>query len=372
MNIVFVHSALPVGGAEILRKFVADEVKKRSISFNICLISGAGIIAVDLEKAGVTVDYLNCNKSIYRPSATLRLAKYLKLQQCDIVQSSQFNSNFHTRIAAKLAGVPCVICEEHGIYRWKDWWHRLADKFLANWCDKIIAVSQAVKDFNVHEIGIPADKIEVLHNCLDTDHSHFTKSRDESRAEFGLAADEFVIGHVGTLRKEKAHDILLQAFARFRSQRKGAKLLLVGNGPLKSRIVQQVDSLGLNDAVIFAGSRSDVPDVLKAMDLFVFPSRNEALGIALLEAMYSGLPVIAARTGGIPEIVKDGETGVLVESENIESLTQAMLRLAGDQGLCARLGKAAHKYVADHHSPKAYVDRLLALHAEILSAKGLA
>jgi len=107
------------------------------------------------------------------------------------------------------------------------------------------------------------------------------------------------------------------------------------------------------------------------MDIFVFPSRNEALGIALLEAMYSGLPVIAAKTGGIPEIVKDGETGLLVGSEDAEGLSEAMLRLAGDSEMCQSLGIRAQRFVADNHSPQAYVDRLLNLHARLLAQKGL-
>ena len=370
MSIVFVHSFLPVGGAEVLRKTVISELRRRSADLRICLITGGGQIAAELQREGVVVDSLGCSNSIYNPLTTLRLAQYLRHHRPQIVQSAQFNSNYHARIAARLAGVPVVICEEHGLYSWKHAHHRWLDRRLANWCDRIIAVSGAVKDFNVREIGIPDTMIEVLPNCLDTDHSDFRKTREQSRSEFGFASDDFVVGHVGTLRKEKAHDVLLKAFARFRQQR-SAKLLLVGDGPLKGSLMDQVSSLGLDGQVVFAGSRPDVPNLLKAMDIFVFPSRNEALGIALLEAMYSGLPVIAAKTGGIPEIVKDGETGLLVGSEDAEGLSEAMLRLAEDSEMCQSLGIRAQRFVADNHSPQAYVDRLLNLHARLLAQKGL-
>ncbi|MDT8303281.1 MAG: glycosyltransferase, partial [Sedimentisphaerales bacterium] len=167
--IIFIHSSLHTGGAEILRKSVAFHLRIRNLDFRICLISDIGSNAEVLSRQRINIDTLGLSNSIYKFMTTLALAKYFKQHQPTIVQSSQFNSNFHTRIAAKLAGVPVVICEEHGIYHWKHWWHRLADRFLTRWCDKIIAVSQAVNDFNVNEIGIPSSRIMVLHNCIDTD-----------------------------------------------------------------------------------------------------------------------------------------------------------------------------------------------------------
>ena len=368
--LIFVHSYLPVGGAEVLRKTVVTEMAKGNFNLRLCLIGGGGDVATDLKKIGVPVDELGLSSSIYNPLTTLTLAKHFKKHQPTIVQSSQFNSNFHTRIAAKLAGVPVVICEEHGVNLWKGRWHRLVDRFLASWCDKIIAVSQAVKDFNTREIGIPAEKVEVLHNCFDADRSEFVRSRDDVRSEFGLEKGDFVIGHVGTLRKEKGHDILLKAFQKF-SSIQSAKLLLVGDGPLKEQLQEQVGTLCLTNDVIFAGSRSDVPDLLKAMDLFVFPSRNEALGIALLEAMYSALPVIAARTGGIPEIVEDGETGLLVESEDVDGFCLALQRLFADPSFCRSLGQKAMDYAKRKHSPQAYVEKLLLIHDQLLAEKGV-
>ena len=142
----------------------------------------------------------------------------------------------------------------------------------------------------------------------------------------------------GHCAKKKLTMSLLQAFAMFNKQRPAAKLLLVGDGPLRERLVAQVAQLGLVNDVVFAGSRPDVADLHKAMDLFVFPSRNEALGIALLEAMYSGLPVVATKIGGIPEVVKDGETGLLVDSEDVEGLAQAMQSLYENPELSRNVG----------------------------------
>lgn len=367
--LVFVHSSLPIGGAEILRKAVVSEILNRDIDVRLCLISGGGAIADELKSAGVTVDELGSSRSVYNPLTTWKLARYFKKTKPEIVQSSQFNSNFHTRIAAKLAGVPVVVCEEHGLYHWKGWWHRLADRLLSRWCDKIVAVSKAVYEFNVEKIGIPEQKIEILSNCLNTERLPLTKSREEIRSEFGFAPDSFVLGHVGSLREEKAHDVLLQAFALLRVEKPEAKLLLVGDGPLKTQLKQLVETLGLSEAVFFAGERPDVSNLLKAMDIFAFPSRNESLGIALLEAMFIGVPVVATRTGGIPEIVTEGVTGLLVEVEDVEGLYRVIQRLSGDDELRSSLADAARQYVFENHSPQEYADKLLKLHNELSSRK---
>ena len=371
MEALFVHSALPVGGAEVLRKVVLSEMQTREIGVRVCLIEGGGDIASDLQSNGISVDVLGRKKSIYDPFTFLALAGYLKKHKPTIVQSSQFNSNFHARIAARIAGVPVVICEEHGIYWWKKWWHRWCDRALSKWCDSIISVSEAVKNFNMEEIGIPPDKITVMYNCLDTERSELKNTKSYVRRKLGIEQSAFVVGHVGTFRWEKAHDVLIKAFSTI-SNIGSCKLLLVGNGPLESELRKQAQACGVVDDVLFVGQRQDVPDLLNAMDIFAFPSRNEALGIALIEAMYSGLPVIATRVGGIPEIVRDGKTGVLVPSEDAQALASAITRLADDPEERNRLGTAARQYVIQHHDPESYVDRLLELYGELLKKKGAA
>ncbi|MCI5144655.1 MAG: glycosyltransferase [Candidatus Electrothrix sp. AR3] len=371
MKIIFVHTSLSVGGAEVLRNTVARELLALKMDFRICLLSSEGVLGKKLREAGANVDVLKISNSIYKWRSTLALKKYLEYQQPDIVQSSQFNSNFHTRIAAKLAGVPVVICEEHGLYYWKRWWHRLADRLLIRWCDQIIAVSEAVKDFNINQIGISAEKkIEVLLNCIDTDQFQSVQQGERNRVRhaLGVAENDFIFGHVGTLRHEKGHDILLHAFAALR-KRDNAKLLLVGDGPLRSQLLALSRELNLVSDVIFCGSRNDISAILSAMDCFVFPSRNEALGIALLEAMYSGLPVIAADTGGIPEIVTNRETGILVSCENSALLAAVMDELYRNDTLRLQLGYTSKKYVAQYHNPVCYVERLLALYDQLSCKK---
>lgn len=368
--IIYIHSSLPVGGAEVLRRAVCRELADEDISFRVCLLTKKGKIGEDLINEGYDVDILNTSKSIYQPFTILALARYLRLHQPEIIQSSQFNSNFHTRIAAKVAGVPITLTEEHGLYYWKKWWHRLIDRVLASFTTKIIAASAAVKAFNVDRIGLRESKIRIILNCLDMKQfSELSPVPSETlKKDFGITDADFVFGHVGTLRMEKGHDVLLKAMTMF-ERSSNAKLLLVGSGPLEKNLKRMCVDLGLKDRVVFAGNRADIPELLNLMDCFVFPSRNEALGIALLEAMYAKLPVIASNVGGIPEIVTDGETGLLIEPENIDQLYDSMKRLLDDPSERACLGQAARDYVLNNHSPDIYVDSLLALYQELQAGR---
>lgn len=368
--IIFVHSSLPVGGAEVLRRTVAFEMQRRGLDFRVCLISGGGEIANELARSGVQVDVLKSSNSIYNPLTTLRLAAYLRQHRPKIVQSSQFNSNFHTRIAAKIAGGIVVICEEHGLNYWKKWWHRVIDRCLVTWCDRIIAVCNAVKRFNIDVVGIPGDKIVVLMNCIDTEMFSSLRTADETRRGLGLANKDFVFGHVGTFRNEKSHAELLQAFANVRKNCP-AKLLLIGDGPLKKSITDLSKELTIEQDVVFAGLRSDVAELLSIMDVFVLPSNNEAFSIALLEAMYAGLAVVASRVGGLPDLVDHGETGLLVTPRDIGALTAAMMELMENHDLRNRLGDAARRHVIENHTPGPYVDRLLGIYQQLMTKKAL-
>lgn len=355
----------------MLRRIVANELHKRQVKIRVCLICAGGEIADELDSHGIPVDIIGSSRSIYNPLTFLSLARYLKSHSPTIVQSSQFNSNFHTRIAARIARIQLVICEEHGVNSWKQWWHRWIDRILVKWCDGIIAVSEAVKKFNVNTTGISAEKIFVMHNCLDLERSKSRMDRAQVRRDLGIGPDECVVGHVGTLRREKGHDLLLRAHASIQ-KRRASKLLMVGDGPIKQELHELAEELGIVDSVIFAGQRLDVPDLLQSMDIFAFPSRNEALGIALLEAMLNGLPVVATQVGGIPEIVKDNDTGVLIPAEDSEALAEAIVRLSTNPKERFRLGCAAKKYVKRYHDPATYVDSLLSLHSYLLRNKGRA
>jgi len=163
--------------------------------------------------------------------------------------------------------------------------------------------------------AVKKGKVTILPNAIDPDRFRFNESaRREIRAKYGIAENDFVVGHVGRFYPQKNHEFLIDVFAELHKQRANAKLLLLGDGPLQEHIKQKVESLGLANAVIFAGLQKDPAPFYSAMDVFAFPSLWEGLGIVLLEAQYNGLPCIASSV--VPEEVNISNK-ILYKQNNI-------------------------------------------------------
>lgn len=211
--------------------------------------------------------------------------------------------------------------------------------------DAVIAVSRAVAD-TVTRRGrgrSPGDWLTVVHHGPDLSGAPGgPQARAAAREQLGLPADAVVVGTVGNLTAKKDHRTLLEAHARLRRTHPSTVLVLIGSGPLEAELRGHASALGLTDqAVVLAGSRPDVPALLPALDVFALSSRQEGLPVALMEAMTSGLPAVVTRVGGMPEILDDGEEGLLVPPADPDVLARALARLVGDPGLRARMGAAA-------------------------------
>ena len=184
-----------------------------------------------------------------------------------------------------------------------------------------------------------------------------------------MATDGPVIGYVGSLSKVKGPVYLLEAFKKILHFYPTAKLLVVGDGPLKTMLKTVSAEKGISDSVLFMGFRRDVPQILKAMDVFVLSSVDEAFGISLIEAMYMGLPCVATNVGGIPEVVKNGSTGILVAPANSEALAKAIKELLDKPELAERYGAAGKKRVWENFTADKYIDKLENLYDELLAKK---
>ncbi|MGA5702912.1 glycosyltransferase [Peterkaempfera bronchialis] len=211
--------------------------------------------------------------------------------------------------------------------------------------DAVIAVSRAVAETvspRAHRLG---DRLTVVHHGPDLSGAPTgPHARASARALLGVPGDAVVVGSVGNLTAKKDQRTLLEAHARLRRTHPGTVLVLVGSGPLEGELRGRAAALGLTDgAVVFAGSRSDVPALLPGLDVFALSSRQEGLPVALMEAMASGLPAVVTRVGGMPEVLDDGDQGLLVPPADPDALCRALARLVGDDGLRARMGAAARE-----------------------------
>jgi glycosyltransferase involved in cell wall biosynthesis len=295
-----------------------------------CLLK-RGELAAEAEAAGIRVlGPLMHGK--YDASVIPRLIRLMRDGQYDIVHTHMFASNLLGRVAAMLAGVPVIVSTVQLIADREAWWEILVDRLLQQRTDTMIASSQAVRQSFIQR-GIRPAKIAVIYNSVDFarfDAVDREAARRAARQAFGWDNDHFVVGAVARLERIKGLDYLIEAAQTVAEAIPQVRFLVVGDGPQREALLSRVRHLELGGRCIFTGLRSDVPQILPAFDLFVLPSLSEALGIAAIEALASGVPVVASRVGGVPEVVIHGETGLLVPPGDATQLAEAILYMAAN------------------------------------------
>lgn len=231
-----------------------------------------------------------------------------------------------------------------------------------------VCVSQAIRRV-LEEYGVPPRTLYVVRSGVTLPELPGRERRNELRKELSVEPDRFLLGAIGQLVPHKGHRFLLEAFATVHSSLPNAHLVLIGSGELELRLKAQTADLDLNGSVTFAGYRSNAASYLPAFDLFVHSSVEEGLGTTILDAGAAGLAIVATRAGGIPESVLDGETAVLVEPADPESMARAILDLSQDPARRSAMGAAGHRFVASTRSDRHMVEETLATYQEILAAR---
>lgn len=194
-------------------------------------------------------------------------------------------------------------------------------------------------------------------------------ARNSVRAEFGISSGAPLVGIIARLTEQKDHDNFLHAAKIILRDQPEAKFLVVGEGPLAESLKALSLSLGIDRSVIFCGNRSDIPAVMSALDVLVFSSRWEGLPVALLEGMASSLPVVSTRVGGVPGVIQNGETGVLVPPADSQSLADACLLLIKDPALREKMGQAGNIHVRANYGMDGMVEKIANLYRSLLGAK---
>jgi glycosyltransferase involved in cell wall biosynthesis len=289
-------------------------------------------------------------------------------QHVDLIHVNSYVPGNYTRLAAALMQVPLVIDHWHGFTRFNRK-RRFICRFLARFSDLSLAVSQGVKDYLVSEIGLDPDKIRVVPNGVDIAAIDAARPGPEVRRELGLPQEAPVIGLVGRLDHwGKGHKELFDAVASLK-ERYPIRALIVGGGRREDEIKQLAADLGLAEQVHFLGSRRDVPDLLRAMDIFVLPSYSEGVSLALLEAMAAGLPVIASVVGGLPEVVRHGENGLLIPPRDVDALAAALERLLADPEYAQHLGETARREAREKFSLERLGREVNEIYGEVVEKK---
>jgi glycosyltransferase involved in cell wall biosynthesis len=353
------------GGAEKALVDLALRLDRSRYNVSVCATRSAGNYQPMLEAAGVQTFVLD-RRSRWETHKLIGLARLMRRQRVHILHTHLFGSNTWGRILGKLAGVPVIIAHEHWSSKsQREVW---VDKLLYRLSDRILVPSEASKRMVMEVEGIPHRHLHVIYNGIDKAQFAPRSDRAETRSELDIPADAQVIGTVGRLSAEKGGvDLLIHAAARLRNNHPQVRLVIVGDGPLREGLEEEAVRLG--EDVIFTGTRTDVARLLNAMDIFVLPSLHEAFPIAILEAMAVRLPVVATRVGGVPEVIQDGATGLLVSPNDEQALHKALHRLLTKPQLAESLAQAGQQHVYEHFTIDKMVQNVERLYEQLARRK---
>jgi len=300
--------------------------------------------------------------------AAYRLGRLMKRHGCKLVHFHDAHAVAVGAAAARRAQVPLRFISRRVDFPVKG--NAFSQRKYTRDVDGIIAISEGVRKALL-DSGIPASLISVVPSGIDFSPLREVDTRDFLRREFSFAADDYLVGIVAALEDHKGHTYLIQASRILKEQAPKIKIIVVGTGSLRMELDKQARDLGVEDMVFFLGFREDVPRILASLDLFVLSSHLEGMGTSLLDAMASRLPLVATQTGGIPEVVVDRETGLLVPPRDPEALAQAVLTLYRDRHLAARLADRGFEVVHRKFSAEGMAWKIIDLYEKTAKIKGV-
>lgn len=344
IKILHIINSLDIGGNERFLLQLLEHLPRERFHQEVCVPDRGKDATRDLEEE---CRRLHTRIAVIRALGNLDARVLLKLKRqivrgrFDIVHTHLIYSQIYGRLAARAARAKRVVSSEQNVYEAKARApFRWLERKLSGQTDCIIACSNRVREHLTRNVGVNPLKVVVVPNAVDTN-VFFPIGRESAlfekvksvRRELGIREGDVVIGSVGHLSPQKGQKFLVAAIPLVRARYPRAKFVLVGKPTLRKELQEQARGLGVKEAVRFAGIRGDVPILLNCFDVFVLPSLWEGFGTAIIEALACGVPVVASRVGGIPEIIEHGVDGLLVPAGHARPLAENVIRLLDDSSL---------------------------------------
>jgi len=390
-----VISNLEIGGAQEMVRTLSENLQKLGCA-SVVVTFKDGPLRLGIEAAGIPVEILPARKhsivalplfllDMWRTrAALLELARkyHANVIQTHLLRSLDFlvlslRWGRDVRIFWTIHNARFELREEHlARNRWlfqpKRWGYQALYTLGVRAVSGMVAVSEEVKASILRTWkGIPGEKIVAIPNSVDVDRYAERGGREALRRALGIGEQHTVAAVVATLKEQKGHRCLLEALPEVIDGFPEFHLLIIGDGELRATLEAQAQGLRLEKSVHFLGQRSDIPALLAASDLFILPSLWEGLPMALIEAMASGLPVIASRVSGTEQVMRDGETGLLVPPGDVSELKRAILEMLVHPGRMIEMGKAARRRVEAHFSARQQAQAHLDLYVSAWQQRGL-
>lgn len=354
------------GGAETVYLEVADRIRRRGWK-SLTALPREGWLGDRLRQRGL-VPLFTGGKGGWDFTLLRELVELILKRDVDLVHSHLFGSALYGGVAAKVAGVPCI-ASFHGLWDVKEasGYRRIKIPMVDWLCHRRIFVSKALRRSYLEDVGMRSIGTRVIENGIDT--GQFAPRLDRSfRNELGVSDEEFLVGTVGNVRPAKNHGLFLQVASQALTLDDDFRFVLVGEGEgeLYRELRRERRRLGLESRVEFAGFRSDVARVFNSLDAFLLTSNSEGFSLTTVQAMASGLPVIATRCGGPEDLIEDERTGFLVSTDESEEIVRLLSKLKGDESLRTQIGERAREKVEQRYSITRMLNDYHELYQEVL------
>jgi len=386
VKILRVIARLNMGGPALHVAYLASGLQSRGYDTTLAagtLARGEDSMAFVADELGVEVvriDELGREISPLRDLlATIKLARLIRRERPQILHTHTAKAGTVGRVAALLAGSrrpPIVVHTFHGhvlrgyFGRVRSLFFRLLERKLASISTALVAVSPQVRD-DLVALGVaPRERFVVIRLGIELGDrvAPEQNGRVESRRYLGIPSDRFTVGWIGRMTAVKRTDDVLIAFKRLRDKGVDATLCMVGDGPDRGQLEDRAHELGIVRDTLFLGYQEDVAPFYAAFDALVLPSGNEGTPVSAIEALAAGRPVVATRVGGVPDVVRDGEDGFLVEAGATDDLADRLERLARDPKLRERMGAAGRERVLPRYAVDRLVDDVDRLYKSLLAS----
>ncbi|MDE2028380.1 MAG: glycosyltransferase [Candidatus Omnitrophica bacterium] len=358
MKILHIVNSLECGGLEKMVIHLASACAERGVKSDILCLKTEGALALEARQKNINVKALNKSEK-FSWRLILTMSQMIRAGGYDVVHTHNFSPLIYGSMAARLVGVKCLNTrhgsEPTGTY-----------KFIWDLNSRVIAVSEYTKGELLRNNTISEDKVSVIYNAIPE--AEFNSGLDGQlvnplKKELGLDKAR-IVGIVGRLSPEKDHMTLLKAMKIIVADYKNVCLLVVGDGDQRSCLEQYCIQNRLSDKVRFLGFRKDIPIILRSLDIFALSSLTEGVPLTILEAMASGVPVVATNVGGNGEIIENNVTGLLVPAGDAGAFEKALRRLLEDRDLAGRLAKSAHERVSERYSLNTMIEKYMEVYGQ--------
>lgn len=361
--------SLDLGGLERLVVDLVREGRRQGQRVAIVCLERPGTLADEAERAGAKVLCMGKPPGLC-PRIVKSLVRVFRELKPDVIHTHQIGALVYAGPAARGACRPVVVHTEHGKHyaarRRTRWLGRLA----SHYAQRFFCVSRNIAEEVISFRVAPEWKITVAPNGIDIAKFQNAGAGAEARRELGIPPAAPVVGAVGRLNEIKRQDLLIRAFARLKLRYEEAHLLLVGDGPKRAELEQLASELLSVDCIHFIGYQAAPERFLQAMDVMALTSRSEGMPLAVLEAWAARVPVVATRVGGVPELIADEQTGLLVEFGDVPGLASAIERLLNEESLARQVRTAAGTRVTEQFSLEQMAAFYQRHYSELLSAGG--